>query len=77
MKTLVAFFGGLGILGICALVFLPLIASIYGLILAFHASIILGVLVLLVEPSPLILGALAFFGHPEVAQKIAAWMGLA
>lgn len=50
--------------------------TLYGLYLAFSASIVLGVIVLLVEPSPFILGALALFGHPETAHKIANWLGL-
>lgn len=50
--------------------------TIYGLYLAFSASIVLGVIVLVVEPTPFILGVLALFGHPEVAHKIAAWLGL-
>jgi len=48
----------------------------YGLILAFKASLILGVIVLFVEPAPLILGLIGLFGHPEVAQKIVQWLGM-
>lgn len=50
--------------------------SIYGLYLAFSASIVLGVVVLLLEPSPLILGLVALCGNPDVAQRIATWLGL-
>lgn len=50
--------------------------SIYGLVLAFKASIILGLIALIVEPSPLALGLVALFGHPDIAHRIAAWLGL-
>lgn len=76
MKALIAFAASFGILGIVILVFAPLVLSIYGLYLAFSASIVLGILALFVEPSPLVLGVLALFGHPQVAQKIATWLGL-
>lgn len=48
----------------------------YGIMLAFKASLVLGVLVLLVEPTPAILGILALFGYPQVAELIARWLGL-
>lgn len=76
MKALFAGLAGFGILGILVLVFMPLALSIYGLYLAFSASIVLGFLALIIEPSPFILGVLALFGHPEVAQKIVTWIGL-
>ena len=69
-------------LGVLSVVFFLLVAlvsidlSVYGLILAFKASLILGVIVLLVEPLPLILGVLALLGHPEIARLVAAWLGL-
>jgi hypothetical protein len=49
---------------------------VYGAYLAFKASVLLGFLALLLEPSPTILGLMGVFHHPEVAQKIAAWLGL-
>mgnify|MGYP007100135501 CR=1 FL=1 len=67
MKTALTILGGLGLLALFAL---PVAATVYGLYLAFSASIILGVVVLLVEPAPLILGVLGFLGHPEVSEKI-------
>lgn len=76
MKALIASLAGLGIIGIILLMFVPVAITVYGAVLAFQASIVLGVLVLLIEPSPFILGALALLGHPEVAQKIATWLGL-
>lgn len=64
--------------GLVALFFflVVLITTIYGLYLAFSASIILGVIVLIVEPLPLILGIIGAFGHPEVARRIAEWLGM-
>lgn len=50
--------------------------SIYGACLAFSASLILGVIVILVEPAPLVLGLVAVFGNPQVCQQIAAYLGL-
>lgn len=58
------------------LALVPFGLSIYGLILAFQAGIVLGVLVFIVEPAPFILGLIALFGHADVAQKIADWVGL-
>lgn len=55
---------------------IPIGISIYGLILAFKASLVLGVLVLLLEPTPFIIGVIGLFGHPEVASQIAKWIGL-
>lgn len=75
-KGIIGAIAGMGIVGILMLVFAPLALTIYGLYLAFSASIVLGVLALLIEPSPFILGVLALFGHPDVATKIATWLGL-
>lgn len=70
-----ASFGAIGvILGIFLLWFLPIVATFYGLYLAFSASLVLGLLVLFIQPTPLILGFLGIIGHPEVAAKIAAWL---
>lgn len=44
--------------------------TIYGLYLAFSASIILGFVVLLIEPSPLIIGLVMFVWHKNLAQMI-------
>lgn len=50
--------------------------AIYGLILAFKASVLLGIIVLLVEPSPFILGVAGLLGHPDLAQRIAHFLGI-
>ena len=50
--------------------------SIYGLGLAFQASVVLGIAALFLEPAPLILGLAALCGHPELARTIASAFGL-
>lgn len=59
------------ILGALILFFLG--TSIYGLYLAFSASIILGILVLLIEPLPLIIGLAKLLTGIDIAQKIVEW----
>jgi len=73
MKGLVGFILGLGVIGyalLLAWVFFALAMVVYGLYLAFSASIILGIIVFLVEPSPLIIGLVMFFMHKNIAQMI-------
>lgn len=53
-----------------------IVPGIMGLILAFHASLILGIIVLVVQPTPTILGWLAIFGCSDVAVRLAHWMHL-
>lgn len=70
------FFGTLGVVGILmwACVIVGAIGmSIYGLILAFSASIVLGILTLFVEPAPFIFGAVMFFAGTNLPQKIMNW----
>jgi hypothetical protein len=45
--------------------------SIYGLVLAFKASILVGVLALFVEPAPLVIGLVYLFMNINLAQKLA------
>jgi prepilin-type N-terminal cleavage/methylation domain-containing protein len=58
---------------VLGVVFVP---GIYGLYLAFKASILLGIVVMIVQPSPTILGWVAIFGHPEVCHKIVTWLSI-
>jgi len=44
--------------------------TIYGLYLAFSASIILGILAFIIEPSPLIFGVVMFFFDKDLPQMI-------
>lgn len=60
-----------------ALVLGGLAVSIYGLYLAFSASLIFGIIVFFIEPAPAVLGIAALLGHPELAKKIAELIGLA
>lgn len=50
--------------------------ALYGLVLAFSVHWILGVLALIVEPSPLIIGLVMFFGGVNLAEKLARVLGL-
>ena len=47
--------------------------SVYGLVLAFKASIILGIIVLALEPSPFVIGLCALFGK-NVAEALQNWI---
>lgn len=76
MNNLIAIFGLFGVLFVFLLWAFPICMSIYGLVLAFRASLILGVLVFVIQPAPFILGVLGLFGHPQVAKMIATWIGL-
>ncbi len=64
----------LAIIGVVAAV--PFALSIYGIILAFRASLVIGFLALLLEPSPLIFGAAKFFFDTDLAQALATSLGL-
>lgn len=47
-----------------------LVLTIKGLILAFSASILVGIIVLIVEPLPLIIGLVYMCNGTDLAQKI-------
>lgn len=64
---------GMGLLGIIvAFTFAMFMVAmaLYGLWLAFSASIILGILVLIVEPSPVVIGLVMFFWDKNLAQML-------
>ena len=50
--------------------------TVYGLYLAFSASIILGIIVLLLQPTPLILALVALISRPTVCEELAKWLNL-
>jgi hypothetical protein len=50
--------------------------SIFGLFLAFKASILLGILALVIEPAPLVIGVVYLFTGTDLAQKVATYLGL-
>ena len=71
MKALITFLLGLGVIGyaiVIAWVVFGIGIAIYGLYLAFSASIILGIIVFVIEPSPWIIGMVMFFMHKNIPQ---------
>lgn len=73
MKALTAALLGFGLLGVLFAVFLwvgILGATIYGLYLAFSASLLVGILALIIEPSPLIIGLVMLFFDKNLAQML-------
>lgn len=56
------------------LVFGSIGLSLYGLYLAFSASIILGIIALIVEPSPLIFGIAMFFFSKNLPEVIMTFL---
>jgi len=73
MKGIMAAFMSIPVVGVFlffALWGLMLVSTIYGLYLAFSASIILGLIVLIVEPSPAIIGLVMLFFDKNLAQMI-------
>lgn len=46
----------------------PIGISVYGLIIAFNASILVGIVCIFVPPSPFVFGVCSFFGYnlPEI-----------
>jgi len=50
-----------------------IVVSIYGVILAFKASIILGIIALVAQPSPFVFGIVALFGT-NVPNIVQAWI---
>lgn len=67
---------GLAVSGLILLVAALLLPGVYGIFLAFKASIILGIIVLIVQPSPTVLGWVALFGRSDVCERLAAWLHL-
>lgn len=73
MKAFTGLFVGMGLIGIVLYVgiILGLLATtIYGLYLAFSASILLGVIVFFVEPSPFLIGIVMLCFHKNLAQML-------
>jgi len=63
---------GMGLFGfiMLLLILFGIGLSLYGLYLAFSASIILGILAFVVEPSPLVFGIAMFFFDKDLPQLI-------
>lgn len=62
--------GAIGLILYIGVVVGLLAATVYGLYLAFSASILLGILVFIVEPSPLVIGLVMMFFHKNLAQML-------
>ncbi len=73
MKAISAMLLSMGIVGI-GLYFLLVVGiigiTIYGLYLAFSASVILGIIVFFVEPSPFLIGLVMILCHKNLAQML-------
>lgn len=50
--------------------------SIKGLILAFSASIILGLIALVIQPLPFVIGIIGIFGRSDLCEVVAQWLNL-
>lgn len=77
MKALTALIMSIPIVGVLLLIafwVLLLVSTVYGLYLAFSASIILGIIVFIVEPSPLIIGLVMIFFDKNLAQMIVEFL---
>lgn len=59
-----------------ALWLVPVAVSIYGIVLSFHASVVLGVVALLLSPMGTIVGAVELLTNIDLAQRIATALGL-
>lgn len=73
MRALSGLLAGFGIVGVLALVALwafMIGATIYGWYLAFSASILLGILMLVVAPSATIVGLVMLLFHKNLAQIV-------
>jgi len=73
MKAIMTALAGMGILGVILMLAMwlgLLVSTVYGLYLAFSASILLGIIVLVIEPSPLIIGLVMLLFHKNLAQML-------
>lgn len=59
---------------VVGLIIFSLVATVFGLVLAFKASILLGIIVLLLEPSAYIIGVVYLIGHVNLAQRVMEWL---
>ena len=60
----------LSVLGFVSAIVFLLFTSLYGIYLAFSASIVLGILVLISSPSPFIIGLLIIFFNFNLPQIV-------
>lgn len=69
VKSVENFSVGVMVLGLLMLVIF-LAITVHGLVLAFSASILLGIVVLIVEPAPFIIGLVYWVGGIDLAQRL-------
>lgn len=77
MRALYGFLAGFGAVGIAiyiavcfAFAGFMIYAAVYGLYLAFSASVLLGIICFFVQPSPSLIGLVMIFFHKNLAQMI-------
>jgi hypothetical protein len=74
MKAFLLSFGAIGLILYVLLCFgfvgLMLYSAVYGLYLAFSASVLLGIIVLFAQPGPCLIGLVMIFFHKDIAQAI-------
>ena len=70
LKTLLMSIPIFGVLMLIAMWTFAILATLYGLYLAFSVSFLLGVVVLFVEPTPFIIGLVMIFFHKNLAQTL-------
>lgn len=70
MKSPSALLATIALIGITAISFIGV--SIYGLVLAFKAHVIIGIIALVVQPCPLIIGLVKIVADYDIAQRIAS-----
>jgi hypothetical protein len=63
-------------IGCLAFMAFVVVAMVKGLMLAFQASILLGVIALFLPPTPTVIAVIAWCGHPEMCKVVAAWLKL-
>lgn len=67
-------FGTAGVIlfmaSVLSFILFMMFVSLYGIYLAFSASVLLGIVVFLVEPSPAVIGLVMLFFHKDLAQMI-------
>lgn len=77
MKALIGSIAAIPVLGVLILFCLgvfSIVCGFYGLYLAFSASILLGILVFLIEPSPFIIGFVMICFEKNLAQMAIDWL---
>ena len=51
-----------------------IILTVYGLVLAFSTNVVLGIVVLILEPAPLVIGLMDVFGQINLARVVFDWV---